>query len=37
MSIHTNCCIAILMGCSSGRLKGQGDFEPSGMVAGYIT
>ncbi|CAM9133038.1 unnamed protein product [Choristocarpus tenellus] len=30
------CAAAILMGCSSGRLKGYGEFEPSGMVSGYL-
>ncbi|CAM9528895.1 unnamed protein product, partial [Discosporangium mesarthrocarpum] len=28
--------VAVLMGCSSGRLKGHGEFEPSGMVSGYL-
>jgi hypothetical protein len=27
---------AILMGCSSGRLKGAGEFEPVGMASGYL-
>lgn len=30
------CPVAVLMGCSSGRLKGYGDFEPSGMVSSYL-
>ncbi|CAM9591888.1 unnamed protein product [Chrysoparadoxa australica] len=30
------CSVAILMGCSSGRLKGYGEFEPSGMVSAYL-
>lgn len=32
----TRCAAAVLMGCSSGRLKGYGDFEPSGMVSSYL-
>lgn len=32
----TRCAAAVLMGCSSGRLKGHGDFEPSGMVSSYL-
>lgn len=32
----TQCAMAVLMGCSSGRLKGYGDFEPSGMVSSYL-
>lgn len=30
------CAVAVLMGCSSGRLKGYGDFEPLGMVSSYL-
>lgn len=30
------CAVAVLMGCSSGRMKGYGDFEPSGMVSSYL-
>lgn len=32
----TECAVAILMGCSSGRLKGYGDFEPMGMATSYL-
>lgn len=32
----TNCAVAVLMGCSSGRLKGYGDFEPMGMATSYL-
>lgn len=32
----TGCAVAVLMGCSSGRLKGYGDFEPTGMVSSYL-
>lgn len=32
----TRCAVAVLMGCSSGRLKGYGDFEPSGMASSYL-
>lgn len=32
----TRCAAAILMGCSSGRLKGYGDFEPTGMASSYL-
>lgn len=32
----TRCPVAILMGCSSGRMKGYGDFEPLGMVSSYL-
>ena len=30
------CCPALLMGCSSGRLRGQGAYEPSGVVLPYL-
>ncbi|CAN0415823.1 unnamed protein product, partial [Ectocarpus sp. 12 AP-2014] len=30
------CPVAVLMGCSSGRLKGYGDFEPMGMATSYL-
>lgn len=30
------CAVVVLMGCSSGRLKGYGDFEPSGMASSYL-
>lgn len=32
----TKCAVAVLMGCSSGRLKGYGDFEPMGMATSYL-
>lgn len=32
----TQCPVAVLMGCSSGRLKGYGEFEPTGMVSSYL-
>lgn len=32
----TKCAAAILMGCSSGRLKGYADFEPMGMATSYL-
>eukprot|EP00903_Cladosiphon_okamuranus_P012531 g11734.t1 len=32
----TRCAVAVLMGCSSGRLKGYGDFEPMGMATSYL-
>jgi Peptidase family C50 len=32
-----NCAAAVIMGCSSGRLKSSGCFEPAGMVSGYLT
>ncbi|CAM9140010.1 unnamed protein product [Scytosiphon promiscuus] len=32
----TKCAAAVLMGCSSGRLKGYGDFEPMGMATSYL-
>jgi Peptidase family C50 len=31
-----NCAAAVIMGCSSGRLKSSGCFEPAGMVSGYL-
>jgi Peptidase family C50 len=30
------CAAAVIMGCSSGRLKSSGCFEPAGMVSGYL-
>ena len=30
------CATALLMGCSSGKLSPQGDFEPTGMVAAFF-
>lgn len=30
------CATALLVGCSSGRLREQGDLEPSGPVLGYL-
>lgn len=32
----TKCAVAVLMGCSSGRLQGYGDFEPMGMATSYL-
>jgi hypothetical protein len=29
-------CVALLMGCSSGQLQLNGDFEPHGMAAAYL-
>lgn len=32
----SRCPVAVLMGCSSGRLRGYGEFEPTGMVSSYL-
>ncbi|GJJ77447.1 separase [Entomortierella parvispora] len=31
-----NCAVALLLGCSSGSLKGKGEFDPSGSVIHYL-
>ena len=31
-----HCAVSLLMGCSSGSLKSEGEFDPSGVMFSYL-